>query len=303
MVLLDPLSDGRPVRGSQLELRVAGAESNFAVALRRLGVEAAWASSVGTDPLGDVVIDTLASEGIDLTYVNRRPGAPTGLFLKWREAGRSHVIYHRRGSAASLMNPGLVPDEAFEDVDLVHLTGITMALGSKSGELVTDVARRAQARGITVIFDPNYRPALWRDPETAQAVQRSVFEHIDWYLCGAEEGHLLFGTNELEELIAAIHGHGVSGTAVRIGSEGAVVSIDGDVRTAAPDRLETVLDEIGAGDGFDAGFAYGLLMGWAPVDCARCGNVIAAHALRGTGDWETFPTLGEIEDRLPTTER
>jgi sugar/nucleoside kinase (ribokinase family) len=58
------------------------------------------------------------------------------------------------------------------------------------------------------------------------------------------------------------------------------------------------VDEIGAGDGFAAGFAYGLLQGWEPVACARAGNLIAAHALRGTGDWETFPSFDEVAGDL-----
>ena len=91
----------------------------------------------------------------------RDPDRPTGVYFKQRTGGTTTMLYYRAGSAASALAPEDVPDEAFDGVDLVHLTGITTALGQGPRELVHDVARRARERGITVLLDPNYRPALW----------------------------------------------------------------------------------------------------------------------------------------------
>jgi 2-dehydro-3-deoxygluconokinase len=298
MALLDPLGEGKPELGGQFALRIAGAESNFAIALARLGVRATWISRLGTDPLGDVVHATLAAEGLDLRYVRRAPDAPTGLFLKWRGEGRTRVIYYRTGSAASRLEADDVPDEALDGVALVHLTGITMALGESPRRLVADVARRARARGITVLFDPNWRSALWRDPGQAAAAHREILPNVDWYLCGLEEGNLLFETDSAEDLVAASRQAGAREAVVRVGPRGALVR-DGDrLVEIPPPRLASILDEVGAGDGFAAGFAYGLLQGWAPAHCAHAGNTIAAAALAGTGDWETFPRLREVESQL-----
>lgn len=85
---------------------------------------------------------------------------------------------------------------------------------------------------------------------------------------------------------------------VRVGREGALVHDTAGVTTVPPDHLEEMRDEVGAGDAFAAGFAYGLLKEWQPIDCARAGNTIAARALRTTGDWETLPYLAEIEKDL-----
>ena len=60
-----------------------------------------------------------------------------------------------------------------------------------------------------------------------------------------------------------------------------------------------MIDEVGAGDAFAAGFAYGLLQGWDPADCVRAAHTVAARALRGTGDWETLPRLDEVRELLP----
>jgi 2-dehydro-3-deoxygluconokinase len=297
MALLDPSAEGAIQHGMHFSLRVAGAESNFAIALRRLGLNVTWVSRLGSDPLGDVLYDTLLAEGLDLSHVTRDE-APTGLFFKWRSSGRSRVLYYRRGSAASHLEPADVPDSVLVGVSRMHLTGITMALSDSARRLVVDLAHRARARSIPVTFDPNYRPALWPGPEAAAKVQREVLESVDWYLCGLEEGNLLWGTKDAPDLLGALARAGVRRAVVRVGAEGAFVRDGDDLAKVAPDRLEEVLDEIGAGDGFAAGFVYGLIKGWPPVDCARAGHLIAARALRGTGDWDTFPYLDEVEHIL-----
>jgi 2-dehydro-3-deoxygluconokinase len=281
MALLDPVEDGEPALDDLLRLRIAGAESNFAVALARLDVSVAWISRLGADRIGALVRGALATEGIDLRWVAEDPDAPTGLFYKWRAGGRSSVAYYRRGSAASRLSPADVPDAALAGAELVHLTGITLALGEGPRELVLDVARRARAAGAIVTFDPNYRPALWESPEAAAAAIEPVLAHVDWCFCGAAEAELLGGT------------YGVR-TVVRHADR----TVVGDV-TVTPTRAEEVVDEIGAGDAFAAGFAYGLLSGWEPEACIRAAHVIAGWALRGTGDWETLPRLAEVRDLLP----
>lgn len=304
MALLDPMGDGRPTGGTQFVLRVAGAESNFAIGLRRLGVDTAWVSRLGRDVLGDVVHATVAAEGVDVSRVARDDAAPTGVFLKWRESGRSHVTYYRHGSAASRLGPGDVPDEALEGVALVHLTGITMALSRSAHELVADVAARAARRGITVLFDPNWRPALWADAAEAAAAHREVLPNVTWYLCGADEGRTLWGTESDEQTIEAVRGAGAADAVVRVGARGALVRADGALREVPPPRVVEVRDEIGAGDAFAAGFAWGLLQGRGPAECAATGNVVAAAALAGTGDWETLPHLADVADDLrAATER
>jgi 2-dehydro-3-deoxygluconokinase len=287
MALLDPERDGELELGDLLRLRIAGAESNFAVALARLGVSVAWISRLGADRLGALVRGALEAEGIDLRWVAEDADAPTGLFYKWRAGGRSSVAYYRHGSAASRLSPADAPDEALAGADLVHLTGITMALGAGPRELVLSLARRARAAGAIVMFDPNYRPALWDGPDAAAAAIEPILEHIDWYLCGAGEGEL----SALAER--------AGGAVVRTGEGATRVSTGGRVVEVAPQRAEEVVDEIGAGDAFAAGFAYGLLRGWDPEACTRAAHVIAGWALRGTGDWETLPHLHDVQDRLP----
>jgi 2-dehydro-3-deoxygluconokinase len=282
MALLDPLEDGVPRLGTRMELRLGGAESNLAIALCRLGVGVRWVSRLGRDSFGDMIAEALAREGVDLRWL-RRDDAPTGLYWKCRVEGRTDVGYRRAGSAASRLAPGDVPDAALDGIRLVHLTGITMAISETARELVVDVARRAKERGALVVFDPNFRPTLPDTPEAAAERQRAVLPYVDWYLCGEGEAALLWPDGGIPVR-----------SVVRIGARGAMV----DGTCVPPPRTAPVVDEVGAGDAFAAGFAYGLLAGFEPRECARVGNVIAGAALAGTGDWETLPRLDEVRAQL-----
>ena len=293
MALLDPVDDGPLACGRTLTLRIAGAESNFAVALARLGVEVTWVSALGADAYGDLVARTLEEERVRVV-ARREADRPTGLFTKWRDGGRSHVLYHRHGSAACTLRPDDVPDELLDGVELVHLTGITTALGEGPRALVHDVARRARDRGAVLLFDPNWRAPLWPSPAAAAAAHRDVLPFVDWYLSGLEEGMLLWGVGDAQGVVDAVRAAGARNAVVRVGAEGALV--DGEL--VPPARMAEVLDEVGAGDGFAAGFAWALLRGLPARECVRAANTIAAAALVGTGDWETFPRLDEIEHEL-----
>lgn len=287
MALLDPADDVPPAAGTTFTLRFAGAESNFAIALARLGVETAWISRLGRDVFGDMIEHGIRAEGVDVGGVVR-DDARTGLFVKWRGGGERGVAYYRAGSAASRIGPEDVPDAALDGVRLVHLTGITAAISESGRALVVDLARRAGERGAVVLLDPNFRPALPDTPEAAAARLEDVMPHVDWCLAGRDEAQLLWGD-------AGPPARSV----LRVGAAGAVV----DGVTVPCPRDVAVVDEIGAGDAFAAGFAYGLLEGLPPAHCAHAGNVVAAHALRGTGDWETLPFLADVADDLAAWDR
>jgi 2-dehydro-3-deoxygluconokinase len=294
MGLLDPAEEGPLRLGMSMTLRFAGAESNFAIALARLGVPVRWISRVGRDALGALIVSALEGEGVDIGFVGSHEGR-TGAFVKWRESGRSRVAYYRAGSAASALCPADAPDATLEGVRLVHLTGITMALSDSARALVLDLARRAKDRGLTVVFDPNFRPALPDTVEAAAERQRPLLDYVDWYLCGFDEGNGLWRTASAADLARAIPVKSV----IRLGHRGAVV--DGEI--VPPARAVDVVDEVGAGDAFAAGFAFGLLSGWTPPICVRAANLLAAHALAGTGDWETLPRLNDVRDDLAALEK
>lgn len=289
MVLFEAVREPVVRVGTTFTLRVAGAESNFAIALARLDLPVAWVSCVGRDRYGELITEALASEGVDLRYLRTSASRPTGVFFKWHDEGSPQIVYYRSGSAATQLEPSDIPDDALADVRLLHLTGITPALSDSARALVLDAARRAHARGVTVTFDPNYRPSLWADPRAAFDSHRPLLEFVDWYLCGEAEGRLLVDAPSNDQLWKTLRGCGVRGACIRTGRDGALVSDGRLLHAVRPSRLTTVIDDVGAGDGFAAGFVYGLRHGWDPSRCAHAGNTVARTALSGPGDWEAYP--------------
>jgi 2-dehydro-3-deoxygluconokinase len=297
MGLLDPEEDLS--YGSRLRLRMAGAESNFAIALARLGVRSRWISRVGDDPIGAMIVAALSEEGVDVTGVRRDPGAPTGMYYKARTGGVTTVHYYRHGSAASRLTSEDVPDAALDGVTHLHLTGITMALSAAAADLVADLAVRARARDIALTFDPNWRSALWAGPAEARRAYERVLPYADWVLCGAEEGSVLFGGATPAETIAAVRDAGAGDAVVRIGARGAALVESGREVVVPPAQHIDVVDEVGAGDAFAAGFVYALRGGATPRTATATANRLAGYALRASGDWETLPYREEIEAALP----
>jgi 2-dehydro-3-deoxygluconokinase len=296
-VLLDPVSDGPPGAGSQFRLRVSGSESNVSIGLSRLGVPVRWISRVSDDPMGEYVWRTLLGEGLDLEFAVRKRHSFTGLAMKVRDRGHSALLYYRRGSAAASMQPTDVPNRAFQDIRVVHLTGITPALGSGPRNLVRSVARRAQERGLLVTLDVNFRPALWPRRAAARAALRESLPFVDWALCGIDEGRAVFGGRGPEDVGARVLEAGARGAIVRDGGRCSWVIADRVIGVPVTHNA-SIVDDIGGGDAFDAGFIYGLLRGIGPDSAAAIGNLVAAEALQGTGDWETLPYYRDIKTKL-----
>src|SRR5438552_16404643 len=123
MILLYAEDPASPLRfGDRLHLGYAGADSNFAIAMSRLGYRSAWISRLGDEPLGDLVLNAIAREGVDVSRVIRDPTRNTGLYLKHHDAaGVTRIQDYRRGSAASNLQPDDLSPDHFRDTSLVHL--------------------------------------------------------------------------------------------------------------------------------------------------------------------------------------
>src|SRR5438132_1141386 len=125
---LQPVDAGPLSASRRLAVSVAGADSNFAIAMTRLGWPAIWLSAVSQDQLGDLVVEMIGAAGVDVSRVRRDPDHPTGVLVKFREDGQTRVVYYRRGSAASAFDPDWLDPSLFETAALLHVNGVTCAL-------------------------------------------------------------------------------------------------------------------------------------------------------------------------------
>jgi 2-dehydro-3-deoxygluconokinase len=300
MALLDAPASGR--LGGSLPVDIGGAESNVAIGLARLGVDCGWVSRVGDDALGTFVTREIRAEGVRVVAV-RDPDAPTGLMLKEHRNGRPwRVRYYRARSAASRLSAADVDAVADEigAADVLHLTGITAALGAAPLAAVERAMEVARAAGTLVSFDVNHRATLWSD-ETAAPVLARLAAAADLVFAGPEEAALVLGRtpgpssfDEGELLARELAKRGPATVVVKLGALGAL-ALSGDEVHRAPALPVEVVDPVGAGDAFVAGYLSEVVAGGSVPDALRRANACGAAVCRVPGDWEGLPTRVDLD--------
>lgn len=295
MVQLTPRRTGLLRYATHFERFVAGAASNVAIGLVRLGHTAGWISRVGRDEFGACVKAAVRGEGVDVSQVVSDSDAPTGVYFKERrQSNETRVYYYRAGSAASRLSPEDIDPEYLGAATYVHLTGITPALSATCREATREVLRIAGDQGVRVSFDPNIRRRLWSEDE-AREVLLEMLPHTHLVLAGKDEAQLLSGEAMPEEAARSLRGMGPSQVVVRLGAEGALaVGPSGDV-VRKPALPVEVVEPVGAGDAFNAGFLSGQLRGWSLGESLRLGNILGGLATTVPGDVEALPTQEEVQ--------
>ncbi len=333
MVLMQPFAGGPLAQAPLLARSVGGAESNVAIGLSRLGKKSRWISRLGRDPFGDIVLSTLAGEGVDVSLVARDDTAPTAVFFKESKGyGEPHVYYYRRGSAASGLSPQHIKPSWFEGARHLHVTGITPALGADTAQAIEQAMRAARERGLAVSFDPNLRRKLW-DESRARATLLPLIALCDVFLPGLEEAEFLIGARPATDYGAEFLDMGPRVVALKLGARGALGftrapggnassnalseikqgengQASGNCTVEAPPyEVPHIVDVIGAGDAFAAGFLSVWLDETATQNVQHSAtltspalqraltraNLMGALATQFRGDWEGLPTLAELE--------
>ncbi|WP_150240420.1 sugar kinase [Nocardiopsis quinghaiensis] len=267
--------------GTKLIVGTGGAESNVAVALARLGHTAAWVSRVGDDPFGRIVTESVAEWGVDVRGVEVDPGRPTGLYVKDTAPGGAGVLYYRAGSAASALSAADADRVWSRGARAVHLSGITPALSARAAALVEYLLDRDGAGGGALrSFDVNHRPALW-SPETAAPVLLDLARRADVVFVGRDEAERLWGTPAAEDVRAVLPE--VPVLVVKDAEHGATC-FDADGAVFAPSPPVDVVEAVGAGDAFAAGFLSGLLDGLPTRRRLALGHAVAGAVLCSPGD-------------------
>ncbi|MFD0742569.1 sugar kinase [Phytohabitans flavus] len=269
--------------------------------MARLGHAVRWVGVTGADELGALVLRTLRAEGVDVSACGVAPEAPTGLIIfEPRVADLTRVSYYRSGSAGSRLSEAEAA-AAFEGATprVLHVTGITPALGDGPRDAVTRAVAQAKTVGATVCLDVNHRARLW-SVERAAATLRPLLSSVDIVVASEDELPVLVdpGADPLTTLFEA----GVSEVVIKRGGDGASAHRP-HLTVDRPARRVPVVDTVGAGDAFVAGYLSGLL---DDADVAgRLDRAVAtgAFAVASRGDWEGLPTRAELGllDAVPGT--
>ncbi|MEK5477193.1 sugar kinase [Paenibacillus sp. FSL R5-0407] len=279
-----------------LEPSFGGAESNVAIGLARLGHASGWCGRLGNDPFGQRIMKSIRGEGVDVSRAELTEEAPTGLMIRENVAGKSSVYYYRKQSAASRMAPEHLDEEYIASAKILHVTGITPALGASCADTVAAAMDMAKRHGVKVSFDPNLRLKLWGVDE-ARKVLLPLAMKADYFLPGLDELKLLYETDSMDAILAKLDE--LPGASVIKGGENETYLYEKGKLTAVPYfKAEHVVDTVGAGDGFCAGFLAGLLREYSLEESVRLGNLIGSQVIQAVGDWEGLPSAAEIERLL-----
>lgn len=288
------LRTGTPLRlGGTMTMTMAGAESNVAIGLARLGHTVRWGGRVGADEVGAFILRTLRAESVTVDTVVVDPTRPTGLMLAERRvADISRVSYYRAGSAGSALAPADAAACLADPPRALHLTGITPALSRSAAEAVVTAVDLARHGGTLVSIDVNYRSRLWT-PQEARPVLSALVRRAHIVIASEDELALVVDDPDEAAAFGELAASGVSQLVIKRGARGATVWHEEGCHHATAIPV-AVLDTIGAGDAFTAGYLSGVLDGLPPDVALRRGTVTAAFAVAGVGDWEGLPTRGDL---------
>lgn len=285
LVLLNEVDASDISLGKSFELSTGGAESNVATGITRLGFRALWISSVGSDHFGDLILKTLRDQGV-FTRVTVDQHAPTGFMVKFSQSEQDPIVlYNRKNSAASELGAKTRPFELLPQTKILHISGVFAGLSESSFALLLLLVAATKKAGSMVSFDINYRSQLW---DKALAAERllGLCKMADLVFGGEEEFALIVGSDSytdslVEELAENEGGEFV----VKRAANGASSFVDGHWFDIKPLKVK-VLDTVGAGDAFVAGYLAEVLRQADPKVRLTTANFCGAKACESRGDWD-----------------
>ena len=277
--------------------RTAGAETNVAIGLARLGLKVGWASRLGADSMGRYLLAAMSREGIDCSHVVCDAAQTTGFQFKCKVTDGSDPLVesHRKGSAASHMDVAGIDQAWLLGAQHLHATGVFAALSASTLTAAHKTMDLMRAAGRSISFDPNLRPALWHSPEHMRACINDLAARADWILPGLPEGRLLTGETTPEGIARFYRQQGARLVVVKLGSDGAYFEDASSCGYVPGFAVAKVIDTVGAGDGFAVGVISALVSGLSVAQAVRRGTWIGARAVQVLGDSEGLPTRAELD--------
>lgn len=328
MIRLSPPHFQRLEQTATLDVQVGGGELNVAVGVARLGLTSAWVSRLPQNALGRLAENRVRQAGVDTSHLvwTADAGSRMGLyFMEFGAAPRpSAVLYDRRNSAISAIQPGEVDwKKVMEGARWFHVSGITPALSDSAAAVTKEALQAAKQAGLTVSYDLNYRGKLW-SPEKAQAVQEPLMEYVDVLITTEEDTNVVFKINAEDKTGQKTYAHVTAEPYKEVAQRlqerfhfqavaitlrenplvwrntwTAIAYADGKFYEDVKHELE-IVDRLGGGDSFSAGFIYGRLKKDSYQAAVRYGVAFSAlkHSMPGDFNWAN---LAEVESLLKSS--
>jgi 2-dehydro-3-deoxygluconokinase len=303
MITFNPGSTGPMKFVNTFEKKVGGAELNLAIGCARLGIKAGYISKLGNDEFGKYIKTFTRGEGIDVSKVDLVEGYPTSLnFKEIMEDGNVRTFYYRDKSPTFTMTPADLDETYFQKAKILHLTGIFPAISENNIAIIERSIELAKKHGLKISFDPNIRLRMW-SKDKAREVLSKILPHVDILLAGDEEMEIIIGEKDPKAIIEKVKELGVSYIAIKQGEKGSVGYHNGEMIESPSIKATKVVDTVGAGDGFNAGFIYGIVQNWPLDKTLKFANTIGSMVVGVLGDNEGLPYYEDVQERLGERER
>lgn len=293
LITFNPSQTGPMRYVPQFERKVGGAELNFAIGCSRLGLRSKWVSRLGKDEFGRYIYNFVRGEGVNTEDVHFVEGYPTSLnFKEIREDGSGKTFYYRYQSPILTLAPNDITEEMLEGINLVHITGVFLAVDPKNLEIAKRVLEIAKQKHITVSMDPNIRLKLWTIEEARKAYFE-LFPYVDILLTGLDEIKLILDSSSEEDFVNLAKRYNIDQLVIKDGANGSRIYYRGIWFQKEAFAVKPV-DTVGAGDGFDAGYIYGYLHDLHMEERLAFANGVGALVTTVSGDNEGLPYLEEV---------
>lgn len=272
-----------------------GDTSNAVIAAARAGARSAYLTRVGSDTFGRALLQLWTHEGINTAGVTTASASHTGIYFVTHGALGHEFSYRRADSAASRMTPQWLagaPSEVIRATKYLHLSAISLAISAGACDTAFEAMALAREAGTLVSFDPNLRLKLW-PLARAQACIAQAVSMCDIFLPSLEDMVTLTGQQDPDSIVDWGHDHGAATVALKLGTEGALVS-DGRTRELIAARHVTVRDTTGAGDCFCGNLLARLAKGDDIFRAAFYANAAAALSVQGFGAVTPMPRSNSV---------
>ena len=294
MIAMCPVKKGPIIFSDTFERKIGGAELNVAIGCSRLGLKSGWISRLGNDDFGKYILKTVRGEDVDISEVKLVDEYPTSVYF--REVlsdGSSRSFYYREKSPTSTMNCEELNEEYFKNAKVLHITGVFPSINKNNQKVILEAVKLAKKFNLIVSFDPNIRLKMWTREEAKSFIEK-LLPNVDILLIGDEEIETLLGETTIEDAIKTFHNYGIEKVVVKKGAKGAIGSDGKNIYDVEAIKPKALVDTVGAGDGFAAGFLTALLKGEILENCVRFANAVGSLVVGVEGDNEGLPYYDDV---------
>ena len=278
---------GKEILADRLDVTLGSSSAIFASNLNTLGTSVAFIGKIGNDSFGNVVLDSLKSKGVNISRIIKSETYNTG----------ATIVLNYEQDRAMITYPGAMNDFCSDDIDLeflfsarhVHFSSIFLQPGIRNS--LSGVFRKAKSKGLTTSLDPQWDPA-----EKWEINMEELLPNVDLFLPNLTEFKFITKTSNLNEGFEKIRKIAPDLTLIlKDGANGAFVWKAGSLIHQPAFLNTSVVDCIGAGDSFNAGFIHDFIQGKTIEQCLKTGAITGAVSTTRAGGTAAFSKIEDVE--------